>query len=99
MRLTLMEQSECGMFCSGWQKWHGMFCPGWQIFVGCFVQGGKKWHGMLWLRTEKKSLKYRQQDKFDKFISPDEGLFETCKSQNINPIYQTFSSPSVLFRS
>ena len=36
MRPTLKEQSECGMF-----------CPGWQIFVGCFVQGGKKWHGMF----------------------------------------------------
>ena len=28
MRLTLKEQSECGMFCPGWQKWLGMFCPG-----------------------------------------------------------------------
>ena len=28
-----------------------------------------------------------KQDKFDEFISPDEGLLrETCKSQNINPI-------------
>ena len=26
-------------------------------------------------------------------------LRETCKSQNINPIYLTLSSPSVLFRS
>ena len=42
MRLTLKEQSECGMFCPGWQKWHGTLCPGWQIFAGCFVWGVKK---------------------------------------------------------
>ena len=42
-----------------------------------------------------------EQDKFDEFISPDEGLLrETCKSQNINPIlFNPLSSPSVLFRS
>ena len=42
-----------------------------------------------------------EQDKFDEFISPDEGLLrETCKSQNINPILSNpLSSPSVLFRS
>ena len=29
-----------------------------------------------------------KQDKFDEFISPTKGyLRETCKSQNINPIY------------
>ena len=34
------------------------------------------------------------QDKFVEFISPMKGYFkETCKSQNINPIYQ---SPLVL---
>ena len=36
-----------------------------------------------------------EQGKFDKFISPDEGLFE----KNMNPIYLTFSSPTVSFRS
>ena len=57
-RFTLKEQSEYGIFCPGWKKWHrmlcpgwqkqhGMFCPGWQIFVGCFVRGVKKWHGMF----------------------------------------------------
>ena len=40
-----------------------------------------------------------QQDKFDKFISPKEGLFERNISQNINPIYLALSSPLVLFRS
>ena len=41
-----------------------------------------------------------EQDKFDELISPTKGyLRETCKSQNINPIYLTLSSPSVLFRS
>ena len=39
-----------------------------------------------------------KQDKFDEIISPTKGyLRETCKSQNINPIYLTLSSPSVLF--
>ena len=34
------------------------------------------------------------------YIPPTKGyLRETCKSQNINPIYLTLSSPSVLFRS
>ena len=34
------------------------------------------------------------------YIPPTKGyLRETCKSQNINPIYRTLSSPSVLFRS
>ena len=41
-----------------------------------------------------------KQDKFDEFISPMKGyLRETCKSQNINPIYLTLSSPAVSFRS
>ena len=39
MRLTLKEQSECGMFCPGCQKWHGMLCPGmtktaWDVLSG-----------------------------------------------------------------
>ena len=47
----MKEQSECGMLCPGWQKWHGMLCPGWQKWhgmfcpgdknsMGCFVRGG-----------------------------------------------------------
>ena len=45
-------------------------------------------------------LKKKKQDKFDEFISPTKGyLRETCKSQIINPIYLTLSSPSVSFRS
>ena len=41
-----------------------------------------------------------KQDKFDNFYPPTKGyLRETCKSQNVNPIYLTLSSPSVLFRS
>ena len=40
-----------------------------------------------------------KQGKFDEFISPTKGyLRETCKLQNINPIYLTLSSPSVSFR-
>ena len=34
------------------------------------------------------------------YIPPTKGyLRETCKSQNINPIYLTLSSPTVSFRS
>ena len=45
-------------------------------------------------------LIFKDQNIFDKFISPDKGyLRETCKSQNINPIYLTLNSPSVSFRS
>ena len=47
MRLTLKEQSECGMFCLGWQKWHGMLCPGWQKQHGMLCPGWQKQHGMF----------------------------------------------------
>ena len=46
MRLTLKEQSECGMFCPGWQKWHGMLCPGRQKLHGMLCPGWQKQHGM-----------------------------------------------------
>ena len=41
MRLTLNEQSVCGMFCAGWQKWRGMLCPGDKNSMGCYVRGDK----------------------------------------------------------
>ena len=47
MRLTLKEQSECGMFCPGRQKWHGMLCPGWQKQHGMLCLGWQKQHGMF----------------------------------------------------
>ena len=38
MRLTLKEQSECGMFCPGWQKWNGIFVrvtkTAWDVMSG-----------------------------------------------------------------
>ena len=41
-----------------------------------------------------------QQGKFNNLYPPTKGyLRETCKSQNINPIYLTLSSPTVSFRS
>ena len=48
----------------------------------------------------KNEFYYIKQGKFDEFISPTKGyLRETCKSQNINPIYLTLSSPTVSFKS
>ena len=47
MWLTLKEQSECVMFCPGWQKWHGMLCPGWQKQHGMLCLGWQKQHGMF----------------------------------------------------
>ena len=37
MRLTLKEQSECGMFCPGWQKWDvmsGVTKAAWDVISG-----------------------------------------------------------------
>ena len=45
MRLTLKKQSEYGMFCPGWQKWHGMLCPGWQKWHGILCPGWQKQRG------------------------------------------------------
>ena len=47
MRLTLKKQSEYGMFCPGWQKWHGMLCPGWQKWHGMLCPGWQKQRGMF----------------------------------------------------
>ena len=42
----------------------------------------------------------QEQENSTNLYPPTKGyLRETCKSQNINPIYLTLSSPSVLFRS
>ena len=47
MRPTLKEQSECGMFCPGWQKRHGMLCLGRQKQHGMLCPGRQKQHGMF----------------------------------------------------
>ena len=52
MRLTLKEQSECGMLCPGWEKRHGMLCPGWQKRHGMLCPGWQKQHGMFCLRWQ-----------------------------------------------
>ena len=55
MRLTLKEQSEYGMFCPGWQKWHGMLCPGDKNSMGCYVRGDKNSMG-YYVRGDKNSM-------------------------------------------
>ena len=42
MRLTLKEQSECGMFCPGRQNGMGCYVPGDKNSMGCYVRGDKK---------------------------------------------------------
>ena len=41
MRLTLKEQSECGMFCPGWQNGMGCYVQGDKNSMGCYVRGDK----------------------------------------------------------
>ena len=41
MRLTLKEQSECGIFCPGWQNGMGCFVRGDKNSMRCYVRGDK----------------------------------------------------------
>ena len=41
MRLTLKEQSECGMFCPGWQNGMGCYVRGDKNSMRCYVRGDK----------------------------------------------------------
>ena len=41
MRLTLKEQSECGMFCRGGKNGMGCYVRGDKNSMGCYVRGDK----------------------------------------------------------